>query len=159
MAKKAKALWLIAAAVTLAGIAIWPVMHWGEAARWADAQDRGFDEHAASTDLQADIALMWQTAPMRTQPESEASTLDAILAASRVFNTVTLTGKTGAEVKALLGSPLHSSESIYRASPFWPLEARGMVYRFDCGTCGWQFDVHCEGDDRPVTDVVRRWIH
>lgn len=98
---------------------------------------------------------MWKTQPLGSG-EGEASTLEAIMAASRVFNTVSLVGKTGADVKALLGSPVSSNLSEYRGEPFWPLRERGMIYRFDCGSFGW---VYCKGDDAPVSEVERLWIH
>tara|TARA_R110002072_G_C7650176_1_gene508635 strand:+ start:98 stop:538 length:441 start_codon:yes stop_codon:yes gene_type:complete len=122
------------------------------------ARLREFDAEAVSANLDADLRLMWQTAPLRSGA-GEASTLAAIMAASRVFNTVSLVGKTGTDVKALLGSSVESSRSVYRGQPFQPLTARGMVYRFDSGTLGWQFNVYCEDDDSPVSEVERHWIH
>lgn len=137
-----------------------PVWYFVTAARrqFDDPQRTNFDEAVASTDLAADLQRMWETEAMGGG-DGEASTLAAILAASRVFNTVALVGKTGAEVKALLGSPVKSSRSVYRGEPFWPLRHRGMVYRFDCGTFGWQFNVYCDGDDARVSEVERLWIH
>ena len=116
------------------------------------------DGYARSTDLVADLHAMWETAPLEGA-NGNASTARAIAAASRVFHTVELVGRTGAEVKALLGSPTKSNDSVYRGQPFWPLRARGMIYRFDSGTGGWQFNVYCGGDDQVVTEVERRWIH
>lgn len=158
MTSKTRAVWVvtIAAALGLAGY-----FGFTYSSRWSaitDARSRDFDAKAVSADLVVDLQLMWQTEPLRSG-EGEASTLAAIMAASRVFNTVSLVGKTGAEAKALLGSPVNSSRSVYRGQPFWPLRARGMIYRFDCGFFGWQFNVYCNGDDAPVTEIERRWIH
>lgn len=118
-----------------------------------------FDEHTKSTDLQADIKLMWETAPSKGTEKVIASSDNAIRAASRVFNSVDLVGKTGLEVKALLGSPTKSNESVYRGDPFWPMKERGMTYRFDCGFYGWEFHVYVNGDNERVTEVARHWIH
>lgn len=116
------------------------------------------DESLKSSNLSADIELMWETTD--GNPETgPVSTARAINAASRVFNTVDLVGKTGAEVKALVGSPTKSNDSAYRGTAFWPIESRAMIYRFDNGNYGWQINVYCEGDDQLVTKVEKRWIH
>ncbi|MGK0201631.1 MAG: hypothetical protein ACI9S9_000690 [Planctomycetota bacterium] len=119
----------------------------------------GGDAKARSSDFHADLVMMCQTQALPSDPEQQASTDAAIQAASRVFNTVELVRKTGAEVVELLGSPTRSNQSVYRGQPFWPLASRGMIYRFDCGMYGWQFNVYCGGDDQLVTEVERRWIH
>jgi hypothetical protein len=111
-----------------------------------------------SKDLDADIELMWETT-VRDKDGYSVSTARAINAANRVFNTVELRGMTGAEVKALLGSPIHSSDSVYRGAEFWSIEQRGMIFRFDNGNYGWQVVVYCKGDDKPVTEVQKLWIH
>lgn len=118
-----------------------------------------FDAETKSTDLEADIKLMWETAPSKGTSKVTASSDRAICAASRVFNSVNLVGKTGLEVKALLGSPTKSNESVYRGEPFWPMKERGMTYRFDCGFYGWEFHVYVNGDNERVTEVARHWIH
>lgn len=115
------------------------------------------DEAVKSDDLAADIALMWETT--KREDGDAVSTARAINAASRVFNTVKLVGKNGAEVQALLGSPTKSNDSVYRGGQFWPLKDRGMVYRFDNGFYGWQVNVYCRGDNDPVTEVEKLWIH
>ncbi|MCK6440376.1 MAG: hypothetical protein L6Q71_09290 [Planctomycetes bacterium] len=98
-----------------------------------------------STDLDADIRLMWETANQR-------STDNAIYAAKRVFNTVTLVGMKGKDVLALLGSTNKSNDSIY-SFPFYPIKARALVYRFDNGAWGVQYNVYVEGDEAVVTEV------
>ena len=116
-----------------------------------------------SENLPADLKLMWETEPLsgtpdRTHgPNPRASTDRAINAASRVFNTVELVGKTPEEVKAVLGDPRASSDSIYNF-PFWPAPRGALVYRFDCGFYGWQFNV-VFGLRGRVNDVERLWIH
>jgi len=108
--------------------------------------------------LVGDIKTMWETT--EGNPDTgKVSTARAINAASRVFNSVDLVGKTGAEVKALIGSPTKSNESVYRGAVFWPIESRALIYRFDNGNYGWQINVYCEGDDRLVTKVEKLWIH
>lgn len=119
--------------------------------------ERVRQEAVKSKDLDADIELMWET--VRDTDGHSVSTARAINAAGRVFNTVELRGLTGAEVKALLGSPIHSSDSVYRGAEFWSIEQRGMVFRFDNGNYGWQINVYCEGDSKPVTKVEKLWIH
>lgn len=116
------------------------------------------DGDVQSEDLGADIKLMWETTD--GNPETgRVSTARAINAANRVFNTVQLVGKTGAEVKALLGSPIHSNDSVYRGAAFHEIKARAMIYRFDNGNYGWQINVYCQADDQPVTEVEKLWIH
>lgn len=157
MTSKTKMVWMAGLAVALGVAGYVGFRYWSLSSQYDDAVARDFDAQTVSTDLTADLQRMWQTEPMRSG-DGEASTLAAIMAASRVFNTVSLVGKTGAEVKALLGSPVTSSRSVYRGQPFWPLRVRGMIYRFDCGNFGWQFNVYCNGDGEPVTEVERRWI-
>lgn len=158
MKRRSRTAWIAGAVLALGAICAIAFPYLSALARVDYANASNFDEQTKSVDLDADLRLMWQTTPLRSG-DGEASTLEAILAASRVFNTVSLVGKTGAETKALLGSNLRSSRSIYAAAPFWPLRERGLVYRFDCGSFGWQFNVYCKGDDAPVTEVERLWIH
>jgi len=95
----------------------------------------------------------------RPKPRAEprASTDQAINAASRVFNTVQLVGKTREEVMALLGDPKASNDSIYNF-PFWPAPKGSLVYRFDCRFYGWQFNVALDANSK-VRAVERHWIH
>src|SRR5262249_54404890 len=101
--------------------------------RTAEADRR---HRAPSADLAADLRLMWETEPLRVPPDwtvgahQRASTDRAIDAASRVFNTVELVGKTRAEVVALLGDSRTASDSIYNDFPFWPAPRGALVYRF-----------------------------
>jgi hypothetical protein len=109
-----------------------------------------------SKNLKRDIKLMWETQRLHDS-KAFASTDAAINAADRVFNTVSLVGKTRDEVSALLGDPRHSNNSQYNF-PFWPAPKDAMVYRFDCGNYGWQFNVIF--DRRAKTKKVeRKWIH
>jgi hypothetical protein len=121
------------------------------------------DPTARSSDVAADIKLMWATQPLKGNagpqagPNPQASTDRAIKAASRVFNTVQLVGKTREEVVKLLGDPRASNSSVYNF-PFWPVAAGSLVYRFDSGAYGWQFNV-VVGTDGKVSAVERHWIH
>lgn len=116
-----------------------------------------------SSDLAADREQMWETRPLGGAPDPthgpnpRSSTDRAINAASRVFNTVELVGKTREEVIELLGNPRSSSDSTYNF-PFWPAPKGSLVYRFDSGSYGWQFSV-AFGEDGKVREVERRWIH
>jgi hypothetical protein len=74
-----------------------------------------------------------------------------------VFNTIQLLGKTRDEVMTLLGDPKLLNDSVYNF-PFWPAPKGALVYRFDNGACGWQFNV-VFGDDGRVREVQRHWIH
>jgi hypothetical protein len=120
------------------------------------------DEQGPSTDLTADLKLMWQTEPLRGTPDPShgknprASTDAATKAASRVFNTVNLVGLTREEVVAKLGDPKTSSDSIYNF-PFHPSPKGVMVYRFDTGSYGWQFNLHFDATGK-VSKVERLWI-
>jgi hypothetical protein len=60
-------------------------------------------------------------------------------------------------VVELLGDPKSSNDSIYNF-PFWPAPKASLVYRFDRGAYGWQFNVMV-GQDGKVTKVERFWIH
>lgn len=132
---------------------------------WLEPRPGEYDDAAQSSDLAADLKLMWETQPLRGTPDPthgpnpRGSTDRAINAASRVFNTVELIGKTPEEVVALLGDPKASSNSIYNF-PFWPPppKGRGLVYRFDSGAYGWQFNL-VFGNDGRVLEVERHWIH
>ena len=106
---------------------------------------------------------MWETQPLKGNagpqagPNPRGSTDRAINAASRVFNSVQLIGKTRAEVTQLLGDPRSSNSSVYNF-PFWPAPTGALVYRFDSGSYGWQFNVVFGADDK-VSAVDRHWIH
>ncbi len=109
-----------------------------------------------STDLKHDIKAMWATKRLKDS-NAFASTDAAIAAADRVFNTLSLVGKTRDEVIALLGDPRHSNNSQYNF-PFWPVPKNAMVYRFDCGHYGWQFNVRLDSRAK-VKKVEREKIH
>ena len=116
-----------------------------------------------SADLAADLKLMWETQPLTGDagpsagPNPKGSTDAAIHAASRVFNTVHMVGKTREEVVAQLGDPRASNDSVYNF-PFWPAPRGSLVYRFDTGAYGWQFNV-VFGLRGRVSEVQRHWIH
>lgn len=122
-----------------------------------------YPDSEKSTDLPSDLNLMRETQRLGGTPDPthgpnpRSSTDRAINAASRVFNTVKLLGKTRDEVVNLLGDPKLLNDSIYNF-PFWPAPKGSLVYRFDNGGCGWQFNV-AFGDDGRVREVQRLWIH
>jgi hypothetical protein len=101
---------------------------------------------------------MWRTVPGigQTSSKFEVSPVSAINAANRVFATTVLEGKTADEVAAALGfrpRPRYGYDF-----PFWPSEKGNVVYRFDCGNFGWQFNVRFDGQGH-VAAVERKWIH
>jgi hypothetical protein len=99
----------------------------------SDEPDYGTPPSARSADLAADLKLMWGT-------RDTASTDEAIAAAERVFATVEFVGLTRSEVISLLGDPKKSSDSRYNF-PFYPASRRALVYRFDNGCGGCQYNV------------------
>ena len=115
-----------------------------------------WQKETESSDVDRDIKLMWST---KRLPDSHgfASTDEAIEAAERIFNTVSLIGITRDEVTALLGDPHHSNESQYKF-PFWAAPKDAMFYRFDSGSYGWQFNV-LFGRNGKVRKVERKWIY
>jgi hypothetical protein len=129
----------------------------------AEAHPFKYDRGQKSSELSADIGRMWETKPLGGRPDPthgpypRSSTDRAINAASRVFNAAELKGKSSDDVVALLGDPKSSSDSIYNF-PFWPAPEGALVYRFDSGSYGWQFNV-AFGDDGRVREVERHWIH
>jgi hypothetical protein len=86
-----------------------------------------------SRDLARDRELMWQT-------EDGRSTVEAIRAASRLFGTVQLLGLSRAEVTALLGDP-RSTGTRQHSTPWHPAGWRDLVYRFDNGAWGTQYNI------------------
>lgn len=122
-------------------------------------RDLRFDEEQASgrvlsEDLADDIKRMWKTVP---HDGFSVSPVSAINAASRVFATVELVGKTTNEVFASVGHNKTSNDSGYNF-PFWPVEKGTLVYRFDCGYYGWQFNLKLDANGR-VAELERKWIH
>lgn len=107
-----------------------------------------------SEDLASDIKLMWRTVPHK---DFHVSPVSAINAAERVFESVELVGKTSAEVFAVIGHNKTSNNSGYNF-PFWPVKKGTLVYRFDCGNFGWQFNLRLDESGR-VAKVERQWIH
>src|SRR5262249_37348007 len=109
------------------------------------------EETDKSDDLQADIRTMWSI------DKNGRSTQEAIHAASRVFNTVHLTGMNREDISMLIGDDSFRAKGRYNTA-FWPAEGKGLVYRFDCGYYGWQFNLRF--DNRGECDGVKRiWIH
>jgi hypothetical protein len=86
-----------------------------------------------SKNLESDLKLMWQT-------EDRRSINKAILTAHRVFGTVQLIGLTRDEVIALLGDP-RTTDTPQHNIPWYPAGRRELVYRFDNGFSGSQFNI------------------
>jgi hypothetical protein len=144
----------------LASLAVvaFALLGWWRWAREPPEPDEPPDEGSVpSADLEADLRLMWQTRPLPGDPDRRASTPRAVNAASRVFNAVDLVGLTKEAVAARLGDPRTSGDSIH-TFPFWSVEGGVVVYRFDTGSYGWQFNLRFD-DDGKVRDVERLWIH
>src|SRR5262249_24629218 len=87
-----------------------------------------------SEDLQADVNLMWSIGAGGKSPQV------AIHAGSRVFNTVELVGMHRDQIIRLIGDFSRRPGGYYNF-PFWPADRGDLVYRFDNGFYGWQFNV------------------
>ncbi|MEO6846571.1 MAG: hypothetical protein ABI443_04190 [Chthoniobacterales bacterium] len=103
-----------------------------------------------------DIKQMWETVPMASDPTKKVSSAPAVAAAHRVFMAIPLTGMSREDVISLLGDPVTSSDSNFNV-PFYRPPKKGMVYRFDTGTGGWQFDLILDKKNH-VTNVITRGI-
>jgi|GEM_PF-6501178 len=98
-----------------------------------DDTDLEVNPERRSKDLERDRKLMWET-------EDGRSTKDAIHAASRVFHTVELIGRTWNEVVAVLGDP-RTTGTRQHSTPWHPAGWCDLVYRFDNGAWGAQYNV------------------
>ena len=116
--------------------------------------------------LARDKALMWNLIPIETQHDDGTSDflvspISAINAAARVFESVAdeLQGKSEEEVLGIIGYKESFNQGSYRF-PFHPLSfgQKALVFRFDCGNVGWQFNLHLDEDNR-VDRVERLFIH
>lgn len=111
----------------------------------------GGEETDTSTDLPADVKIMWSVDKEGRSPQ------EAIEAASRVFNTVKLEGMHRDKIIKLIGDASLRPKGIYNA-PFWPVGQGATVCRFDTGFYGWQFTL--QFDDKGICKkVTRQWIH
>jgi hypothetical protein len=86
-----------------------------------------------------DLKLMWETT--KISDGKKASTDQAQAAAKRVFDCKTLVGLNREQVIKELGDPQKSNDSMYNF-PFYPAEKQVLVYRFDTGGYGWQFNIY-----------------
>ncbi len=109
-------------------------------------------EEDVSSDLAADVGAMWAVDGKGGSPP------EAIPVASRVFNSVELVGRTRDEVVGLLGDSQTRRPGGRYNFPFWPAGDGDLVYRFDTGNYGWQFNVRFGGNGR-CSAVERQWIH
>ncbi len=120
----------------------------------------------ASTDLDTDKAKMWKLVEMQTVDDTGdvtyfVSPVSAINAAARVMEAEkkNLIGLKTEEVLLLLKHDPNHRKGSYNF-PFWPLNEneKAIVFRFDCGRFGWQFDLLMDENDN-VVEVRRQWIH
>ena len=124
------------------------------------------EEITVSENLEHDLRVMWQLVEIDTKDQSgdvvyNVSPVSAINAASRAFESLKsdLIGLNREQVLSLLkNDPKHHLGSYN--FPFWslPKGQNAMVFRFDCGNFGWQFDLHLD-ENETVSHVERRWIH
>jgi hypothetical protein len=160
-----RSLWWVAGgglviAVGVVAWSLWPTID-TEAAR-KQREQHVYDEKiqpdvTPSTDLAADRKRMWRTVPGVGEQSRHfhVSPVSAINAASRVFATVELKGKTPEEVKQLLGVEPRSDYGYH--APFYSDGEGSMVCRFDCGRFGWEFHIVFDGQGK-VAEVRRRGI-
>src|SRR5262245_49643655 len=105
MRKRWRVLLLIAVLVLGGGLWLWRAV----GVHWVEPHPGQYGDGEKSSDLPGDTKLMWETRQLGGTPDPthgpnpRSSTDRAINAASRVFNTVELVGKTREEVIALLG--------------------------------------------------------
>jgi hypothetical protein len=109
-------------------------------------------EEDVSTDLAADVNAMWAVDGQGRSPP------EAIPVASRVFNTVNLVGLHRDKIAELVGNPRTRRPGGVYNFPFWPSDRGDLVFRFDTGAYGWQFNVKLDAAG-VCTAVDRRWIH
>jgi hypothetical protein len=95
-----------------------------------------------------DRVLMWETTKLASG-NGRASTHRAQAAAKRYFESTNLIGKTRSEIVQLIGDPVTSNDSMYNF-PFYPVAQGVMVYRFDTGCYGWQFNIHFEPSGKAI---------
>ena len=149
----------VSALVLLALAAAAGLLGWACGVFDGEPHPSAYDAAQRSTDLPVDLKLMWETeSPQDAADPTEGSTLRAstdraINAASRVFNSIRLIGRSRSEVSALLGQ----QNSARDGQTFDPTSTEEMVYRFDRGAYGWQFKVLFDGRGK-VQEVQRRWV-
>lgn len=131
--------------------------------RGGAAADAIYDESviaetiSVSTNLKRDKRVMWQTVPSRSGDYTVAP-VSAINASRRVFESLdgTLIGKDRDEVRSLIGYKDRPNYGYH--GKFWDIRQHAYVYRFDCGSFGWQYNLYLD-ENRIVEDVEIRWIH
>jgi len=151
------------AAIFCVGLGAFFVIGISEHGEPAGFRELRFDEPVSQedvrpTDLKGDLRKMWETVAHNTIDHKtiRVSPVSAINAASRVFATVDLIGKTTNEVFELVGHNTKSSDSVYNRG-FYPTETNQIAYCFECGNFGWQFTLTVDASGR-VTDVEKAWI-
>ena len=93
-----------------------------------------------------DEILMWKT---KSISSGKASTDRAQEAAKRVFDQLNVEGLTKEEIINKIGDPQRSNDSMYNF-PFYPVTNGVLVYRFDTGAYGWQFNIHFDSNGKAI---------
>lgn len=118
----------------------------------AIAREPRTNPQGISNSIRADIRRMWETVPMEGEPAKKASSDRATQAAYRVFSSIQFVGMTRQQVIQLVGDPQRSNDSIYNF-PYYPTAKDKLVYRFDTGFGGWQFNFSFDRHNR-VSKVI-----
>ena len=115
------------------------------------------DAIVPSRNIQKDRGLMWQTVPSKSG-DFHVAPVSAINASRRVFESVqsNLIGKNKDEVRQLLGYQERPQYGYH--GKFWDIKRHAYVYRFDCGSYGWQYNLYLD-EKRIVEELEIRWIH
>jgi hypothetical protein len=141
--RKIRLRWVVLLGVLFIGVVMFWLANlgtWGS--QWAGSQLK----HPRSVNLTEDLRLMWETIPLGGDAgpnaglKPQVSSDRAMAAAVRVFNTIDIIGKTSQEVVTILGDPQQSSPSVYNF-PFYPTPEAAIVYRFENGCYGCQFNI------------------
>ena len=111
----------------------------------------------ASKNLSKDKELMWKTTSSKNG-KFDVAPVSAINASRRVIESVKgqLIGKNLDEVRVLIG--FKKREKYGYHGLFHPIKKHAFVYRFDCGSFGWQYNFYLN-DKKIVEEVEIKWIH
>ena len=143
----------VVAALLAAGIYLFGPMGLGRDPVFDTRLDRNTQ---TSDNLDRDKLITWNTVPNRSETFNVAP-ISSINASRRVFESLKtkLIGKNRDEVRELIGYKNRPRYGYHDA--FFDVARHAYVYRFDCGTFGWQYNLYLD-DDRIVTDVEYLWI-
>ena len=113
-----------------------------------------YAEEAPNSETAAAIKKMWEV--KASDDGFDVSTTEAIRSAEQVFASCKLEGLTKAEIDSLLSVSSRSAKYGYRA-PFYPPTKDSVVFRFDNGNFGVQYDVVFDPSGK-CSKVVKRGI-